>query len=114
MTFTFNDNDRQKLSPRVSLSIDPAAATIALLVDGVEHPCSWTGDAVRTGSDTLTDPYVWTRGAVTNAYLAGPAVPSVDVDGATVLAYGTHTLEAVVSAGSVIKAVVLPPFNISR
>lgn len=110
MTLAFNDNDRIKLTlPHVTLSLDPASATIVLLIDGTEFPCSWTDDATHD-----TEAGLWDRPAITNGYVAGPAVPSVAVSGATVLAYGQHTLEVVVTAGPVIKAVQLPTFWISK
>jgi hypothetical protein len=114
MSLAMNDNDRYKPRVNATVDIDPASATILLLIDGTEHPCSWLDDAVRTGAGTTTDPYVWTRTAVTNGYLAGPAVPDAQVDGATVLTYGSHTLEVVVTTGPTIKSTQLLPFNISR
>ena len=114
MTLAFNDSDRIKLTATATVDIDPASATIALLIDGTEYPCSWTDDATRTGAGTTTDPYVWSRQAVTNGYLAGPAVPNPAVAGATVLTYGSHTLEIVVTNGPVIKGTQLPSFRIDR
>lgn len=106
MTLSLNDNDRVKISLTATVDIDPASATVVLLIDGAEYPCSWTGDATTSGG-------TWTRQAVTNGYLAGPAVPTAAVSGATVLTYGSHTLEIVVTNGPVIKATVLPPFRIT-
>lgn len=85
MTFTFNDNDRRLLQiSGVTSSFQPTS--VALAIDGTEYPCTPT----TTGSG----PY--TVGGVTTGWFAGPAHPTPA--GATVLAYGTHTVEVRVTA----------------
>lgn len=109
MTWTFNDSDRFKPAVTVTVDIDPAESTVALIIDDVEHPCSWTGDATQNEQAGT-----WTRRAVTDGYLAGPAVPTASIDGATVLDYGAHKLEVIVTTGPTIKAADLPSFRITE
>lgn len=103
MTLALNDSDRVRLTVTVTVDLDPATATVALHIDGTAHPCTWIAAATQTDGQ-------WTRTAVTDGYLAGPALPAGSVNGATVLDYGVHTLEVVVINGPTIKAIDLPPF----
>ena len=85
MTFSFNDNTRTRLYvDNLTSSFNPT--TVKLAVDGIEHDC--TVAAAGTGPYTLT--------VTTTDYFAGPAHPTPA--GATVLAYGVHTVEVRVTA----------------
>lgn len=85
MTFSFNDNDRRKLTiDGLSSTIQPTS--VALAIDGTEYPTAPT----TTGSG----PYAVS--AVTTGWFAGPAHPSPN--GAVVLAYGIHAIEVRVTA----------------
>ena len=76
----FNDNDRRRIYiDGTTTTFAPTAVKLA--IDGTEYDCTTT--------TTGTGPYV--SDATTTGYFAGPAHPTPA--GATVLAYGTHTVE---------------------
>lgn len=108
MTLAFNDDDRRKIKVTATASIDLGDCSIVLTIDDQPYPCTWSGPASETSGQ-------WTRQAVTDGWFAGPAVPAGKVDGATILAIGTHTPEVIVEhPGGTIIAAVPPRFRITR
>lgn len=96
-----NDNSRVQITITATTSVDPAAAVAVLAIDTTEYPCTWLGAATNTGN-------TWTRTGHTNTWFAGAAVPTGQIDGATVLARGIHTAELRVTIGDTIMATELP------
>ncbi len=106
---TFNDSDRVQIAFEATSSLDLTTATSQLNVDQVAHTCTWTAVAIdngKTGADKR-----WTRRGRTTDWFAGPTAPNTVGD--TVLPYGVHELELVVTAADgTIKADQLPSLTV--
>lgn len=100
-----NANSRAKITITAATTVDPALASVELLIDNIAYPCVWTGAAVSDGG-------VWTRVAETVGFFAGPDVPTVKLNGATTLTAGKHTAEVVVEVGGTIIGVTAAPIEV--
>lgn len=79
----FNDDTRSQITVNMTLTRDPADATLELNVDGAWHDCTWDGTAVEANGE-------WKQAALTDDFFAGPAATA---NGATVLDVGRHNTE---------------------
>lgn len=105
MTLDFNNNDRKTITVAITnCDIDLTAALGWLVVDGTRYAVTWSGPAGSSGGK-------WSR-AGTSPPFAGPAVQTADVNGAAVLAYGSHTVEVTVQAGGTIVSKDCPAFAV--